>query len=80
MPGSEHRAKIRGKMSRRVCKWYSVCPMKFYYEQGKLDRKWIDKYCMGNWESCIRYQMEENGEPHPDYMLPNGEIKEELAQ
>jgi DNA polymerase len=67
------------KMSQGICKWYWLCPLKFYYEQGKLDKKWIDKYCMGNWESCARYQMEERGEPHPDYMLPNGEIREELA-
>ncbi len=53
--------------------------MKFYYEQGKLDRNWIDKYCMANWGSCIRYQMEERGEAHPDYMLPNGKVNEELA-
>ncbi len=24
-------------MSHKVCKWYPVCPLKFYYEQGKLD-------------------------------------------
>lgn len=66
-------------MSQRFCKWYPVCPMKFYYEQGKLDRKWIDKYCMGNWEGCVRYQMEERCQPHPDYMLPDGEIRQDLA-
>ena len=65
-------------MSQRVCKWYLVCPLKAYYEQGKLDKKWIDNYCMGNWESCIRYQAEERGEPHPDCMLPDGEMREEL--
>jgi len=53
--------------------------MKFYYEQGKLAREWIDRYCHGDWESCVRYQMEERGDPHSDYMLPNGEIKKELA-
>jgi hypothetical protein len=65
-------------MSRRVCKWYSCCPIRLYYEQGKLDRKWVDEYCMGDWESCVRYQMEERQELHPDYMLPNGEIRKEL--
>ena len=65
-------------MSQRVCKWYSCCPIRLYYEQGKLDRKWVDEYCMGDWESCVRYQMEEMQEPHPDYMLPNGEIRKEL--
>jgi DNA polymerase len=66
-------------MTQKVCKWYPVCPLKFYYEQGRLDEKWIKNYCMGDWECCIRYQMEERGELHPDYMLPNGEIREELA-
>ena len=54
--------------------------MKFYCEQGKLDKRWIDSYCMGDWESCVRYQMEEGELPHPDYMLPNGEVREELAR
>jgi len=46
--------------------------MKFYWEQGKLDKKWIDNFCKGNWPACIRYQKEENGIPHPDNMLPDG--------
>jgi len=63
---------------KRVCKWFPVCPIKVYYEQGKLDRKWIDEYCMGDWERCARYEMEERQEPHPDYMLPNGDMRKEL--
>ncbi len=62
-----------------TCKWYQVCPMKRYYEKGELDEKWIDQYCKGDYETCVRYQMEERGEPHPDNMLPNGEIKEDLG-
>ena len=42
--------------------------------------RWIDKYRIGNRESCLRYQMEEREEPHPDYMLPTSETREELAQ
>lgn len=30
------------------------------------------------WESCIRYQMKERGEYHPDWMLPDGSIDEKL--
>ena len=26
--------------ARDVCKWYNVCPMKRYFEEGKLDIKW----------------------------------------
>lgn len=60
------------------CKWHRVCPMKFFYDSGKLDVKWIDAYCRGNWERCVRYQMEERGEPHSDNMLPNGITDETL--
>ncbi len=60
------------------CKWYPCCPMKYFYEDGKLDRKWIDRYCKGDWENCIRYWMEEKGEHHPDEMLPDGTIDKKL--
>lgn len=60
------------------CKWSSVCPMKKFYEQGELDKKWRAKYCHGDWESCRRYEMEENGEPHPDWLLPDGTRSERL--
>jgi uracil-DNA glycosylase family 4 len=56
------------------CKWYTVCPMKRSYEKGILNRKWVEFYCKGDWESCIRYKMEENGQYHPDWMLPDGSI------
>ncbi len=52
--------------------------MKRFYEEGKLKREWIEKYCMGNYESCVRYKLEEATVPHPDNMLPNGEIDENL--
>jgi len=60
------------------CKWYPVCPMKRFCEEGKLDKKWIELYCKGDWESCVRYQMEEKGEFHPDWMLPDGSLDERL--
>jgi len=60
------------------CKWYPVCPMKRFYEEGMIDEKWVELYCKGDWESCIRYQMEERGKPHPDLMLPDGSIDERL--
>ena len=61
-----------------ACKWYPVCPMKRYYEEGKLDKYWIDNYCKGDNQECVRYQMEARGEPHPDWMLPDGTIDETL--
>lgn len=60
------------------CKWYPMCPMKVFYEKGKLNKKWVELYCKGDWESCIRYQMEERGQEHPDWMLPDGSIDERL--
>lgn len=62
------------------CKWYSVCPMKKYYEGGKLGRRWIELYCKGDWESCVRFQKEERGEEHEDWMLPNGELDPQLRE
>jgi len=60
------------------CKWYRMCPMRKYYENGKLDRKWIELYCKGDWSSCKRFEMEENNEFHPDNMLPDGSIDKNL--
>lgn len=62
------------------CKWYTSCPMKRFYEEGILNRKWVELYCMGDWENCIRYHMEERGEPHPDWMLPDGTIDKKLRE
>ena len=64
----------------RDCKWYPVCPMKKFYEEGKLDKRWIELYCKGDWKSCIRYQMEEEGRFHPDYMLPDGSLDKKLQR
>lgn len=61
-----------------TCKWFPVCPMKWYYEQGRLDRKWIELYCQGDWKNCIRYQMEESAQYHSDNMLPDGSIDKSL--
>ena len=66
-------------MKLKECKWYCYCPIRYYTEDGKLDKKWSEEYCHGNWEKCIRYQKEENGIYHPDNLLPNGEIDENLS-
>ena len=62
------------------CKWYPVCPMKRFYDEGRLNKKWVELYCRGDWESCSRYQMEEEAIPHPDSMLPDGSIDVRLAK
>ena len=63
---------------RKRCKWYPVCPIKFYTDQGKLDERWIKEYCLLGNKDCIRYQKEESGDYHPDNMLPDGTIDESL--
>jgi hypothetical protein len=60
------------------CKWYSVCPVKTYFEEGRLDKKWVEQYCRGNWLNCVRYKMEESYQPHPDNMLPDGKVDKTL--
>jgi DNA polymerase len=52
--------------------------MRDFYEGGKLSKEWIELYCKGDWENCIRYRREERGEPHPDWMLPDDSIDEKL--
>jgi len=61
-----------------ACKWFQVCPMKWYYDNGKLDKRWIDNYCKDNNKKCIRYEMEEKGQYHEDWMLPDGTLDESL--
>jgi hypothetical protein len=62
----------------QTCKWYRSCPIKRYVEEGRLERYWIENYCLQSNKNCARYKMEESGEYHPDNLLPNGEIKENL--
>ncbi|MFX0143011.1 MAG: uracil-DNA glycosylase [Candidatus Hodarchaeota archaeon] len=64
----------------KVCKWYIACPIKYFVDDGKLDPKWVQDYCLVGNKDCVRYKLEENGETHPDNMLPNGEIDEELCR
>jgi len=52
--------------------------MKWYFEEGKLDKKWIELYCKGEWQKCERYKLEEMRKPHPDWMLPDGTIDKSL--
>ena len=52
--------------------------MKYYTDAGKLDKKWTENFCFGNWEDCIRYQKEEANIYHSDNMLPDGTIDKNL--
>jgi len=63
-----------------ICKWYDVCPLKRFYGEGRLDKRWIEKYCRGDFLECRRYKMEESGLYHPDNMMPDGSIDERLRE
>jgi len=65
-------------MKQKECKWFQLCPIKYFCEKGKLDKKWINDYCKGDWHRCVRYYKEENSIYHPDDMLPDGKIDENL--
>ena len=62
------------------CKWYHSCPMKWFYEEGRLERTWIELYCKGDWKNCVRYEMEAQSCYHPDWMLPDGSMDERLKK
>ena len=56
----------------RTCPWYSRCPMGQWYDRGVIPRPWIDRYCRGLWNTCIRYRLLERGDTPPKWMLPDG--------
>ncbi len=64
--------------SKKTCKWYDVCPLKRFYEEGSLDKSWVENYCWGDYLKCARHRMEEEGSYHPDNMMPDGTIDKSL--
>lgn len=64
-----------------ACKWYHICPLRRFERLGLIDRRRADAYCKSDahWKACRRYQLEEEGIPHPDNLLPDGRICHELV-
>jgi len=56
------------------CKWYALCPLRRLEREGLIGQHWAETYCRSDhhWKSCRRYQLEEQGIPHPDNLLPDG--------
>jgi hypothetical protein len=56
------------------CKWESICPLRRLEQSGVIDLRWKTEYCTSesNWKKCRRYQAEERGESHSDYLMPDG--------
>ena len=65
-----------------VCQWYNeTSGMKRAFDQGKLDRKWIEDYCWNGGKGCVRKKrFEEEGYVSPDYVLPDGTVDENLTE
>jgi hypothetical protein len=76
--GNSWRKSLVKKEGIKPCKWYYCCPIRTFTEQGKLERYWVENYCLVGSRDCVRYGMEEKGQYHRDNMLPNGEIRENL--
>jgi len=60
------------------CKYYPFCSIKKLHEKGAVSDEWVELYCRGDWESCIRFRMEEQGLNPSDWMLPDGKLDERL--
>ena len=67
---------------KNVCRWYNATSgMKRAFDQGKLERKWIEDYCWSGGEGCVRKKrFEEEGYVSPDYVLPDGTVDEDLKE
>ena len=67
---------------KNICRWYNeTSGMKRAYDQGLLDKKWLERYCWNNGKGCLRKKrFEEEGYVSPDYVLPDGTIDENLRK
>lgn len=63
---------------KKICHWYDICPMKRFFEEGRIAKHWLEDYCFNNGKDCQRLRAVEEGRPAPDNMLPNGDIKKDL--
>ena len=73
---------IGGSMKKNLCMWYDeTSAMKRAYEQGKLDKRWVENYCWNGGKGCIRKKrFEEEGYVSPDWVLPDGSGDEGLKK
>jgi len=69
-------------MKKRLCKWYNqTSAIKKAYQAGKIDQKWLKKYCWNNGKECLRKKrFEQENYISPDYVMPDGSINEKLKK
>ena len=67
---------------KNLCVWYDeTSAIKRAYDEGRLDKKWIEEYCWNGGKGCVRKKrFEEEGYVSPDYVLPDGSIDEGLKR
>ncbi|MDC7226059.1 MAG: hypothetical protein PQJ61_04770 [Spirochaetales bacterium] len=65
-------------MSNEPCFWYPVCPIKRFYDAGLIEEFWVREYCWSGGNGCVRKRMEAERRFHPDNMMPDGSIREDL--
>ena len=72
----------QGMTHSMACKWYNLCPLRRLERKGLLDSSWANQYCrsVSTWRDCRRYQLEEQGIPHPDNMLPDGSTESRVEK
>ncbi|MEA3400003.1 MAG: uracil-DNA glycosylase [Armatimonadota bacterium] len=65
---------------RDLCRWYNeTSAIKRAYDQGLIERKWVEDYCWNGGEGCVRKpRFEQEGYVSPDYVLPDGTVSEKL--
>ncbi|MFO7794864.1 MAG: uracil-DNA glycosylase [Promethearchaeati archaeon] len=62
------------KKDKNICRWYDeTSAIKRAYDQGLIDKKWVENYCWNGGKNCVRKRrFEKEGYVSPDYILPNG--------
>jgi len=65
-----------------LCDWYNTTSaMKRAYDQGLIEKKWVEQYCWNGGKGCVRKRrFEEEGYVSPDYILPDGSVHEGLRE
>ncbi|MFO7917687.1 MAG: uracil-DNA glycosylase [Anaerolineae bacterium] len=65
-----------------TCPWYNeTSDIKRAVDQGLLDEKWVEEYCLNGGKNCVRKRRFENeGCVSPDYVLPDGTVDEALKE
>jgi hypothetical protein len=67
---------------RDVCRWYNATSaIKRAYDDGLIERRWVEQYCWKGGEGCVRKRrFEQEGYVSPDYVLPDGSESDQLKR